>query len=81
MNVRVRLFAAAKQAAGRDMLDLELPEGATVGQLRVRLEREIPLLAGLMRRAAFAVDAEYATDARQIAPGADVACIPPVSGG
>jgi molybdopterin converting factor small subunit len=29
----------------------------------------------------FAMDAEYATDETEVRPNADLACIPPVSGG
>lgn len=81
MNVRVRLFAAARQAAGCDRLDLELPEGTTIGQLRRRLAVEVPELSGLLQRVMFAIDTEYAGNMAEIPPGADVACIPPVSGG
>ena len=81
MNVRVRMFAAAKQAARTDLLELKMPDGATIGQLRERLAAEIPEVSGLVRRAMFAVDTEYAADSKPIPLGADVACIPPVSGG
>ena len=81
MKVQVRLFAAAKQAAGRDRLGVELPEAATIGQLRSQLAAEFPRLRGLLPRVTFAIDAEYAGDATEIPPNADVACIPPVSGG
>ena len=81
MNVRVRLFAAAREAAGRDLLTLELPEGAKIAQLRRRLEEEVPGLASLIGQIMFAMDAEYAADGREIPPQAEVACIPPVSGG
>ncbi len=81
MNVRVRLFAALRQAAGRDLLDLEMPERATIGQLRRRMADNLPELSGLLQRAMFAVGTEYATDEAVVPPGADVACIPPVSGG
>ncbi len=81
MNVRVRLFAALRQAAGRDLLDLEMPERATIGQLRRRMAENLPELSGLLQRAMFAVGTEYATDEVVVPPGADVACIPPVSGG
>ncbi len=37
MMVRVMLFAAARQFAGTDVLELDLPESATVAQLRTRL--------------------------------------------
>ena len=81
MNVRVRLFAAARRAAGRDAVDVELPEAASIAQLRRRLALEIPQVSDLLRRAMFAIDTEYAADGDSFYPGADVAFIPPVSGG
>ena len=81
MKVQVRLFAAARQADGQDRLELELPEGATVADLRRELSGRIPELSDLIRRAMFAVDTEYAADDRTLPCDAEVACIPPVSGG
>ena len=81
MIVRLQLFALAKQLAERDVFELQLPEGATVGDLRRRLVEEVPALADLAPHVLFAVDAEYAADATPIRSGAEVACIPPVSGG
>jgi len=81
MNVRVRLFAAARQAVGRDWLDLELPAGTTAGQLRRRLVEEFPAMSTLVDHMLLAVDRQYARDTDEIAPSAEVACIPPVSGG
>ena len=81
MKIRVRLFAVARQAAGRPSLDLDLPEGATIAHLRRQLGRQIPQLAGLARQMMFAVGAEYADDGTTIPANAEVACIPPVSGG
>lgn len=81
MNIRVRLFAVARQAAGRDAVDLDLPEGATIGDLRRRLGVDVPQLSGLVAQMMFALGTDYADDAAIIPPDADVACIPPVSGG
>jgi molybdopterin converting factor small subunit len=81
VKVRVRLFAVARQAAGRESLELELPEGATIGELRSRLAAQVPPLAGLLGQVTFALGTRYAADDAVIPPGADVACIPPVSGG
>ena len=81
MNVRVRLFAAAKQVAGQDSVTVELPEGATVADLRRRLADDIPQPSGLLDRVLFSVNLKYAVDDGQIPSGAEVACIPPVSGG
>jgi len=81
MNVRVRLFASVRHSAGRESVDLDLPEEATIGQLRCRLADELPAMAALIERAMFASDMQYARDTDKIRPGADLACIPPVSGG
>jgi len=81
VTVRVRLFAAAKDAAGTSVLELKLPDGATIADLRRRMAGDLPQLAALLGRVMFAIDAEYAGDTRRIPPEADVACIPPVSGG
>lgn len=81
MKVRVRLFAAVRQAAGREAIDLDLPDKATVADLRDRLAVLIPSAAGLVRHATFAIDAQYVPLDAPLQPDADVACIPPVSGG
>ena len=81
MKVRVRLFAVARQVAGRDSVELDLPEGATIAQLREQLGAQVPQLSGIVAQMMFAVDVQYANDQTRIPPGADVACIPPVSGG
>ena len=81
MRVQVRLFAIARQIAGRDRIELELPERATMGDLRRELARQVPQFSGLVGPMLFAVDARYVDDAALISPGAEIACIPPVSGG
>lgn len=81
MNVRVRLFAIARQAAGCDTVEVALPDGATVGRLREELARQVPQLSGLLPHVTFAVGEEYAGDRTVLAEDAEVACIPPVSGG
>lgn len=81
MNVRVQLFAVARQLAGRDVIELVLPEGATIGQLRQAIAADHPQLAPVLPHVMFAIDSEYADDDRQIPPVAAIACIPPVSGG
>lgn len=81
MIVRVRLFAIARQLAGLRHWETNLPDHALVADLRRQLAREIPAIAGLLDQLTFAIDAKYAGDCEKIPPGADVACIPPVSGG
>ncbi|MGQ9574777.1 MAG: MoaD/ThiS family protein [Thermoguttaceae bacterium] len=81
MKTRVRLFAGARQAAAAEAVELELPEGATIGQLRQALAAQVPELSNMIAQMMFAVGTRYASDESQIGPGAEVACIPPVSGG
>ncbi len=49
-RVRVRLFALAKERAGRSEIDLELAEAATVAGLRAALAERLPALAPLLRQ-------------------------------
>jgi molybdopterin converting factor subunit 1 len=81
VRVTVRLFALARQRAGRAEVVLDLPEGATVADLKRALAASCPELAPLVPNVMIAVDSEYADDDVAIAPAAEVAVIPPVSGG
>lgn len=81
MIVHVRLFARARDLAGANALDVELPTDATVGDLRRQLAQTAPRLAGLLERSALAVNEEFADDAFVLAEGAEIALLPPVSGG
>jgi molybdopterin converting factor subunit 1 len=81
MTVRVRLFARARDLAGADVVSVELPAGATVAGLRAALGEACPKLGPLLPRSAVAVNEEFADDATPITPGAEVALLPPVSGG
>ena len=81
MMLRVRLFARARDLAATDTISVELPAGATVADLRRRLGCECPALVPLLARSAVAVNEEFAGDDQAIGPGAEVALLPPVSGG
>jgi molybdopterin converting factor subunit 1 len=81
MTIRVRLFARARDLAGIDVVTVDLPAGATVADLRARLGATYPALSPLLPRSAVAVNEEFAEDSVAIPPGAEVALLPPVSGG
>jgi molybdopterin converting factor subunit 1 len=81
MLVEVKLFAMAKQRIGSDRMQVELQPEATVGDLRRALVRQYPSLADSERHFRFAINSDYANDETVIPPGAEIACIPPVSGG
>lgn len=76
MVVRVRLFAALRERAGRDEIELELPEGALVSDALERMDG----LTGDVK-AVLAVNREYAAGDTALNAGDELALIPPVSGG
>lgn len=81
MIVPVRLFARARDLAGADAVRIELPDGATVADLRRRLSTDYPALAGLLERSAIAVENDFAEDSRVLPANTEAALLPPVSGG
>lgn len=81
MRVRVLLFARARELAGRDVLEVEAAEGLTVAALREAIGEQVPALRTFAGRCAVAVGGAYAVEGDVVAEGAEVALIPPVSGG
>ncbi len=81
MRIRVLAFASAGDALGAGERDVELPAGSRVADLRRLLERDHPGLAPLWPRLAVAVDGRLAGAEEPLAEGAEVALLPPVSGG
>jgi len=75
----VLLFAGLADAAGKDTFEMTLPDNATVGDLRTLAIQVMPSLSGSAFRVA--MDAVYATDDSPLTDSAEVAFIPPVSGG
>ena len=76
MQVSVRLFAALRERAGADVVDLELPEGASVNDALERLQH----VTGGMP-VAMAINHEYAALGAPLSAGDELALIPPLSGG
>lgn len=81
MRLRLLAFASASDALGAAEREIELPDGADVAALRAELVRRHPELGALWSRLAVAVDGEIAGPAEPIPDGAEVALLPPVSGG
>jgi molybdopterin synthase sulfur carrier subunit len=81
VKTTVKLFAAARQLAGQEVVEVSVPSPGRIADLRQALSRQFPSLQPLLKHALFAIDAEYADNETRIPDGAEVACIPPVSGG
>jgi len=80
MNVRVRLFASAREAAGLGHLLLELPDGVTVRDAIAAITKLHPLV-GEIRQMVIAKDREYVGLDEPLDEDSELALIPPVSGG
>lgn len=79
-HLTIMLFAGVAELAGQR--ELTLPwSGGTAAELRSHLQQQLPAAAGLLARCAVAVGERYCRDEEPVTPGADVAVIPPVSGG
>jgi MoaE-MoaD fusion protein len=76
MHVRVKLFAGLRDRAGAEEIELELPDGASVGDALARLAY---LSDGT--KVVMAVNREYADLHAPLHPDDELALIPPVSGG
>jgi molybdopterin synthase catalytic subunit len=76
VKVNVRLFAALRERAGSGSVDVDLVEGATVGDVfaLLGLGDEPP---GLL----YAVNRSFADRGEPVSEGDEIAVIPPVSGG
>jgi molybdopterin converting factor subunit 1 len=77
----VKLFAVARERIGQSVIQVELPAGASAAQLRSALAAQFPDLSSLLPHSRLAINNDYATDSTPLAPTAEIALIPPVSGG
>jgi molybdopterin synthase catalytic subunit len=80
MAIEVLYFGGARDAAGTARERLASPP-ATVGDLRRALAAAHPALARVLPRCRIAVGEEFAEDAAPLPDRAEVAIVPPVSGG
>jgi molybdopterin converting factor subunit 1 len=81
MKVQLRFFALARELAETGDAILEVPDGATVADVRLAISRRWPALTALSSQVMIAVNSQYASDSTKVAADAEIAFIPPVSGG
>lgn len=81
MHVDVLFFAQAREHAGCHATALELPAGSSVRDALDALAARHPALAPLAPHLAVAVDGTLARPGDALVDGAELALLPPVSGG
>jgi MoaE-MoaD fusion protein len=81
MQVHVLFFGMLKDVAGRATDLLNLPEGATLGDVLNHYEERIPGLKDFLPSIAMSVNREYAGPEMKLSANDEIALLPPVSGG
>lgn len=81
MKIHVVAFATAGDLLGHEGLELELPPAARLSDLANELRARYAELEALWPRLAIAIDGQLVQGDPELAPGCEVALLPPVSGG
>lgn len=81
LNITVLFFASVRQAVGQAQVQLELPQGATVNDLKADLQVRYPATELLLGHARWAVNEQFAGLDQTLHDQDTVAVIMPVSGG
>ena len=81
MTLKLLFFATLRERAGKSEMTIEVDGPITVEALWQRLRRDVPGLGGYSGPVRFAVDQSYVDNAETLQDNAEVAFIPPVSGG
>ena len=81
MQLQIRLFARAQELAGGASVPVNLPDQATVADLRQALGEQYPELEPLLPHLHVAIGTDYADDSVKLTDSSAVTCFPPVSGG
>jgi molybdopterin converting factor subunit 1 len=80
-HIKVIFFASYRERAGTKEISLDLPEGASVLDLKSILQDTFPGLINALNSSLVAVNRQYSFNDDLIPDGAEVAVFPPVSGG
>jgi molybdopterin converting factor subunit 1 len=81
MQITVKFFAILRERAGMNEIQIDLPLHDTVAAASARIARELPSIAAMLPRVAFAVNQSYVPTTTELHDGDELAIIPPVSGG
>ena len=81
IHVKVKFFAAPREALGTHEIALDIPAGATVNDLIDTLREMYPVLDSYTRFLSVAVNRAYVGRQTELHDGDEVACLPPVGGG
>ncbi len=81
MKINLLLFGSLREAAGESRLEVDLPDGSSLADLRQWLADRNPLVDQLGDRLAGSINMEMADLGDALSDGDEVAFLPPVAGG
>ena len=81
MKIEVQFFSRLRDLAGGTQRILDLPPGATVADLLVRLYADHPKMQDWDKTLLIAIGLEFAERSQQLHDGDGVSVMPPVQGG
>ena len=79
--MKIGLFAALKDAAGKNEMRIAWKQGMTARDVVEELKKNFETLGPLLERSFVAVNGSYASLTSCLNPEDEVAVLPPVSGG
>ena len=80
-KVKILLFATLRDYVGAKTLEMEIPAGITIANLKALMVKAYPRLAPVEESMMAAINREYTADEEVVPVEAEIAFFPPVSGG
>jgi molybdopterin converting factor subunit 1 len=77
----VKFFASYREAVGKEEIEIDVKEEASISDLLDVLKKALPKLGSLTETLIISVNKEYASYDTILNEGDEVALLPPVSGG
>jgi MoaD family protein len=81
MKVRAQFYAQLRDLIGSREMDVDLPEGATVGDLLDQIYAQQPDLRSHDRSILIGAGVEFVDRNYKLKPGEEISVMPPVQGG
>lgn len=81
IKVRAEFYSRLKEIVDASLLDLSLPEKATVNDLFKQLQKRYPQLRDFEKSVLFGIGVEFVDRDHQLNDGDVIAIMPPVQGG
>jgi MoaD family protein len=81
MKVQAQFYAQLRDLIGTREMDIDLAEGATVGDLLDRMYAQHPKLRPLEKSILIGAGVEFVDRSYKLKPGDEISIMPPVQGG